>query len=793
MGKNYQMPAVRVVALLSAGILFAHYFPVSLFYVYCGCWLLLFFLFLLSKTQRHLLFCIATQVLCILVGYTLHRSNIESAIEHRLQTVPLNMPITFYGDIISTPRVQDDQVRFLMNIDSTVAGNISTNRYSKLMIYGKKKNSNEAALEVGSSIVVKGKAGGFPSLRNPGEFNFGRYLELNSIDGIVYADSIRTILARHPITLMGSFFALEKCLYSIYDSLHSNLIANFLKSIVLGNRDYLSKDVEQSFIETGTIHVLAVSGTHIAIVVLIFFALFSTLRISRRGVSLLSIVALFCYMVITGMCPSVVRATIMSSIILLGTCIERRTNIYNSLAVAALILLLFNTNNLFDVGAQLSFSAVISIVYFYPRLTSRVNQLPLGGIVGRWSKSLYKLFAVSLAAQIGTLPFTAYYFGRVSIISFVANLVVVPLSSLIIILGFVELLAAPISMAIASCYSEVTELVSQGMLFIVHSAAEVPFASIPVGTLAPSEALLYFLLLIGISMPKKKITFTLIVLLIAANWYVYSTFFQKDTEKVQTTFFDVGQGDACLLELPHQSRVLIDGGPSWRNSDAGKRTIVPYLQKSGVRRLQYVVITHPHDDHYGGIESVADAVKIDTLVVPSLSSIPKEFQNILTKLKEKGIYIKYAHSGEQLYPDNSVRLYILSPSQNQVERKNLNNTSIVIKLQYGNSTALFTGDAEEKIETMLVLRYGDFLESSLLKVGHHGSETSSSEQFLSFVKPNIAIISVGVNNKFGHPSKEILDRFSKNNITLYRTDVSNACVLFGNSTGGDWNRVEWRK
>ncbi len=141
-------------------------------------------------------------------------------------------------------------------------------------------------------------------------------------------------------------------------------------------------------------------------------------------------------------------------------------------------------------------------------------------------------------------------------------------------------------------------------------------------------------------MPKKKISFTFIVVLIAANWYVYSAIFQSDTEIVTTTFFDVGQGDACLLEFPQQSRVLIDGGPRWRNSDAGKRTIVPYLQKSGVRRLQYVVITHPHDDHYGGIESVANAVKIDTLVVPSLSSIPKEFQNILIKLKEKGIYIR---------------------------------------------------------------------------------------------------------------------------------------------------------
>ncbi len=239
--------------------------------------------------------------------------------------------------------------------------------------------------------------------------------------------------------------------------------------------------------------------------------------------------------------------------------------------------------------------------------------------------------------------------------------------------------------------------------------------------------------------------------------------------------------------------MLIDGGQRCRNSDAGKRTIVPYLQKSGVRRLQYVVITHPHDDHYGGIESVANAVKIDTLIVPSLSSIPKEFQNILIKLKEKGIYIKYAHSGEQLYADNSVRLYILSPSQNQVERKNLNNTSIVIKMHYGNSTALFTGDAEEKIESTLILRYGDFLKASLLKVGHHGSETSSSEQFLSFVKPNIAIISVGANNKFGHPSRGILDCFSKNNVTLYRTDVSNACVFFVNGTAGDWNRVEWRK
>lgn len=788
---TYRLPAVRIVVLLGMGIGLAETFPVPFLYAFYVSLAFLVLVLLLLPFRAKLLFSFVLQFLFLLVGYTLHVGNEETTVSRRLLPLQKDEAIRVYGTIHTTPRYRERSVRFLVAVDSLEHTGWFGGNPQTLLISCRTKNTDSLRLKRAASVIIDGNIQEFPTRRNPGEFDYGRYLELQDIDGIVSAETVVVLDRQAEKTLWMFVCRIQEYFYSIFDSLHSRRTAGFLKSLILGNRDELAEDIKDSFVTTGTIHILAVSGTHVGVVALIFYVLFTLLRLPSRGVFCASIVGLLLYMVVTGMSPSVVRATIMAVIILLGKCLERPANIYNSLAVAALLLLIADTRNLFSIGAQLSFAAVISIVFFYPRFTAVLAKWNPQSRIIEWLKGVYKLFAVSLAAQIGTLPFTAYYFGRISLVAFLANLVVVPLAGLLIILGFVELLIAPLSMTIAGCYGAVTDVVVGILFTIVEGGARVPFASVSLLQLAPVELVLYFLVAAGITMPRKTLKYTFLAFLLYFNWNVYSSLLSEQQHKVTAVFYDVGQGDACLLQLPADRFILIDAGPRIGASDAGKRVLVPSFRQNNITHLQYLVITHPHDDHYGGMMSVVSAVTLDTLVLPQMKEYPENFGKLVAEIQQKGVAVKYVARGDQLYPHPLVRVYILHPDRDRRREKNLNNSSVVVKLVYRKESALFMGDAEREVEQALCRRYGDFLKASLLKVGHHGSTTSSGKDFVESVQPHFGVISVGEKNKFGHPSPAVLELYKERNVAIYRTDIDRA-VLFEN-TGDEWKLKPWQQ
>jgi competence protein ComEC len=456
---------------------------------------------------------------------------------------------------------------------------------------------------------------------------------------------------------------------------------------------------------------------------------------------------------------------------------ERRTDVYNSLGAAALIILIIDTRQLFDVGFQLSFAAVFSIVYFHPMLVRLIQHIP-----EKWEEIkaidyIFKLFAVSLAAQLGTLPFTAYYFERVSIVSLFANIIVVPVIGLNVTVGFATLLFTPLSRFLAECFAHVNDLLVRFVLGFVKVAADVPMAFVDATGLGIPFALAYFLALfavVHITNPRmlKRI---FAVGLICVNVYLWHGIATEGNTGLQVTILDVGQGDAVLVQFPNGKAMLIDAGPRLSQYDAGERIVEPFLKRLGVTELDALVASHAHSDHIGGMLHVLETVKVSSFVEghPAETAL---YRNIKQQIGMKKIRTDSVYSGLTLNLDPSTRLYVLHPPR-LFASSNLNNSSVTMKLVYGKTSFLFVGDLEAEGESVTRARYGSFLDVDVLKVGHHGSSTSSTREFIAATSPSDAIISVGWKNKFRHPSATVLDRLKARGARVTRTDWDGGVVL----------------
>ena len=791
-------PAVRLVLLFAAGIILATWNILPSRYLF----VMIFVLVILSALLflKHRWKVVAAGVLqgaVILTGVFLQTLQQTHFLSKELQPRIKDEPVILSGIVDSEPSHQERRISFIVCTESIIRrGTIGRDsRRVMVMLRFEKKDSFNDGIEFGKNIEIHGMLEPFPFQRNPGEFDYGKYLVLNDIYGLV------TVKGRENVRITGnggrnSFqawtYAVQQLLYHIIDRLHSPRHASFLKGIIFGYRADIPPDVKQSFMDTGTIHIMAVSGSNVAFVAFIFFSTLGFFRLSRTAVSGITILGLIAYMVITGSSASVVRATIMAIVLLCGTLFERKTDIYNSISVAALILLFWNTNTLFDVGFQLSFAAVISIVYFYPRLESLIKRIPERFEEIKGVDAILKLFAVSLASQLGTVPFTAYYFGRVSLISLVANIPVVPISGLNTFIGVAEIMMYPISPWIAKLYAAVNDFLVWFLLGFVKQAASVPFAYVESWHFTAASLIGYYILVISLfhlNVPRVRI-WLLIGALALGNYALYSNIYSLTDPKCIATVIDVGQGDAIVIEFPNGKWMLIDTGPVTQNFDAGESTVAPFLKRKGISHLDYMIITHPHSDHSGGAGSILRALRVDTLVMASRTAGGRDVNNVFELARSKHTGIKIIHGGNQIQIDSNVRLYVLNPDTSHSAEKNLNNSSLVVKIMYGTSSLLLVGDAEVPAEQRMVLRYGTFLSSTLLKAGHHGSITSSGEVFLTAVHPTTALISVGNHNKFRHPSPFTLWRMKSHSIEIKRTDKSGAIIF--ESDGTNWIQKEWR-
>jgi len=658
-----------------------------------------------------------------------------------------------------------------------------------IFVYGKKSTK----VTIGDSISGSGTFKQFRGKRNPGDFNFRSFFMRKHIIGKVFSDKKfpPSIMPNNSTTLSSILERIRHSIKTIFNTYTDSETGGMLTALILGEKSYVDEDLRESFAKTGVIHVLAVSGLHVGYVLLVLSLLTSILRIPWGWDRVVIILGLFFFCLLTGMKPSVIRASLMAGLFLISPVVNRSSNNWNIIGTSAIILLIYNPHSLLDLGFLLSFSAVISIIYFYHyfelHLPDAINPSKKENQIIKFALGL---FLVSIAAQMGTLPITAYTFGQAPLISSIANVFIVPLIGLLVALGF-----AIIGFAWVPFFPDWLGESAWALQWIIKKIAQIfasfPFATIQLSSIGFIDILLYIFItstfLFMIHTTHKKLTIW--ALFISLNLLVWHQAL-KQTNITDIVFLDVGQGDGALIRFPDGKTMLIDAGYRSRREDMGERVVLPVLNHFGIEKINWLVMSHPHSDHIGGIESILKTVKVDTVLDTYIDYHSWTYQQLIKLFKEKNITRLTPSPGEiKTFSPGIYALFYSPDSIYANAQSNVNNASIVFNLMIGEKSLLFTGDLEMEGDHILS-QFGSYLKSDILKVAHHGSITSSTPRFLKEVQPKYAIVSVGEGNKFRHPSATVMDRLTDLNIQIKRTDLLGA--VWFKTNGIDMWEYKWK-
>jgi len=684
--------------------------------------------------------------------------------------------ILLLGTVETEPRPKREHWRLVLSAQTLLRAEAQAIRVrGKVLVSGRKLQEAIA----GEQIMLRGRLRLPDEARNPGAFDYRLYLKAQDIgaqfwctqDSLLWRSGKPASFSMiHTLAAMRQWIAQQLARFSEGQALA------LLQGLLLGQREEIDDRVMASFAQTGLIHVLSVSGLHTGFIALILLVCAELMCVPKRAQGPLIILGLMGYVLLTGLQAPVVRATIMAIVLILGNVFERDGETYNSLGAAAIIILMWQPWQLLQLGFLLSFVAMWGIAYLYRPLRFWLRR----ALPWRWppARPAITLLAVSFAAQLATLPFLIAAYGRLPVTAIWGNLIVIPISFFAVAAGVVACLVAPLSNFLLQVYGAAAELTVKFMIHFTQWLARLPGAYVE-GVHAPLLLLLVYLLALAVFVEwrRKSRRGLMVAALAMLNVFIWREAWLSGP-KLRLTFFDVGQGDAVLLEFPQGKRMLIDAGPWSEYSDAGERVLLPYFAQSGIRHLQAVVITHPHADHLGGLPALLSSwVKIDTVYfcgVEINSWLEQQCERGLDSLR---VPYRSLHTGEALPAFAPAQIGVLAAGRNGAGAvENANNASVVLKILWGEIALLFAGDAEWQSEWRMTRRAA-ILDSDLLKAGHHGSQTSSTLPFLRAVTPQWAVISAGRRNKFGHPHPQVLARLDSLRIQSVRTDLNGAVIF----------------
>lgn len=664
-----------------------------------------------------------------------------------------------------------------------VSGNAYINTYVKT-------EADIPKVYIGDKITAGGKIRLPKSYHNPGQLDIKNLLYAQGITAMLTAGKggIK-VEAVDTAAFLRWIVKVREHYRQSMESVMPGEDASAIFAMLFGGYGGIKPELLEAFTVTGIVHILSVSGSHISLIAAVMAALAGAFRLPRLAAAILVITTIVIYSILAGCVPPVIRSAIMGGLTFLALAMDRERDARYILLLTGLVMLIISPLLIFNISFELSFLATAGLLYLAPVLRRFFSQHGCNDFIAAG-------LAITIAAQLATLPILAWYFNQLSLVSLLANLVVVPIVEIIIIIGLLAGVLALIMPFLGKIVFGVDSLLLGLVYELTRRLASIPFSQIWLPALNVFYASLYYLLLGSLLLTKNwrdKLVYWLkakrnILLIGFAVFFIFNlaNYLVRPLE-MAVHFVDVGQGDCVLVITPHGKAMLFDtGGSRDSNFDVGQRVCVPYLRHYGILELPAVFLTHAHEDHAAGCKAVLHQLNVGHVYTAAEGleayassmklGLGDEVINKITAVKE----------GKVFYLDGVKVEVIFAPQLTAANNVTGNEISNVYRISYGKASFLITGDMTKEKEKEM-LEAGINPASTVLKAGHHGSDTSSSAEFLEAVKPAYAVFCVGADNSFGHPKPKVLARYAASSIKIFRTDEDGAVVFH---TDGDKMRVE---
>ena len=691
----------------------------------------------------------------------------------------INKTVKIPGIIIDCNK-KESSIEYIVDVDGHV---VQAYCYAESM---------DGIHKIGDAVTLYGTKKEYKKSTNLGEFNEYNYYRL--VKGYCYKLNVITIKEETDVTDSGKNafdnmkYKVQNALYELREKLllqtekvYMGSDSGLVKAMVLGDKSATDDDLQELYKDSGIIHLLVISGTHISLLSMCVFGLLKRkMRVLLAGAISMGIT--FGYVLLTGISVSSSRAVIMIFLFLLAKVLIRTYDTKSALGLAGLIIMGINPLSIISSGFTLSFLAIVAIAYPYEYCMKIVAEdrnkrkklgesffgKRLGKYVVFYWDSIKKSLILSSVINVITLPVILYCYFKYSVYSMVVNVIVAPFMPYIIVISIFSLLVSFVWLPMGKFLAGSVHYILLFYEKVCEFASKLPFSEIRTGKPHPWQIIVYYLVVILFFVFLKKLVDLVrpvykksgvILLYVTTLVFVGCRLLERqETHKDYVQMLDVGQGDAFYLNNSDGLRVLIDGG-STSNMNVGERIIEQYLKAINVWELDYVFISHYDSDHVNGIIQMIEGgeIGIENIVVP----YDMTGEEIINTLEKSGTRIHSSKEG-MVIDEGTLKMLCLNPSA-EVEYKDSNSLSACYYIDNGGTTYLFTGDvcgAGEEVLINNLLRY-NIDEVDYLKVAHHGSRYSTVDGFLEVIKPKVALISCGKDNSYGHPHKEVVDKLER--------------------------------
>jgi len=758
MMKNYYYMYVFAVVLTAYTVKTTRLYPLLIYII-----LLLILLMWKRITIVHFL------VFLCLISFFYHYFPHSTSEKFEIETAE-TMVHTFSGKIVTSPITTDTYVQFSLKEENTNE-RILVTYFKNETDKSEQVNHVVERLYFGNTCTIRGKLARPERATNPYQFDYRTYLYEKGIKYVLDVATMKNVTCLPP-SQIAPILSLRQTLIDKAMLKYDADVAAWIQALVLGNRSSLDDETIELFQRWSLSHILAISGLHVGIITSIIYFLFIRLRmLTVEVVECILIIFLPLYALIAGGAPSVWRASLMIVVVLLLRRSTYRFNYADIVSIVFLVLVIIDKYIIFDIGFQLSFAVTYSLVFS-------------SELIRQTKSNLFRVFQISFISQMAILPFQIDYFHLFQPLSIIVNLFVVPYFSFFVIpLMFFFFIALPVPTLMTSPLEVLFRLIHEHLLHILFYIDEHVYYPFIIGELSLIEVCFYYVVFMTMmrTLQAKRINHSFsygvllvcVVVLFAVRPYVSPVGI--------VTMLDIGQGDAIIIELPYRRGVFfIDAGATVSfaqdepSSRVFKQIIKPYMYGRGIHKIDTIFLSHEHLDHIGSVSYIIEHFQVDEIVVP-----PYFEQKYLQAWKENNVHITEASIPSTIIRNNHL-FQLLSPTS---DFQSANENSLVLWTKFGEMSWLFTGDMEEQAERKLLQLFPN-ITFDVLKVAHHGSNTSTDRSIVQNGKPNVALIPVGKGNRYGHPATDVINLLEEEKVNIFRTDEMGAIQYYFTESEG---------